>query len=438
LLELPYKEAVEALLKTSVPSHRSRPLEACSRYCGQLIAGVPFHPVVAAAHRAFMDHRPLCLSPDIIWLMICQGVANHINANAEELRPKIVSHQVKITIHVRRDEFVKGSPENPWAEAIEEFTGKVRQHIGSAFDLFQPNFSTTGPVERAAAGIVLLDAMQSYFTYDMDTFCGIPAITLEGTPEDWQAIADRAEQFAFLDLEWWLEPLRAVLRQFVAAAQGNVDRPFWQSLYKYRDESGGPMITGWISTLFPYLTESQTDLTESQTDLTESQTGLAAHRNPYLTLELQRAKDPDGAFDGEHDDIDIDNEHDDIDFDDEHDDIDFDEEDSDDFDELDDDNSDLDQDSDEDYRDERLVGAWLRPKPNRRRDVEDRDADFGWGPCISNLPSGVSRAPFHWDYLDRSFDMEFLGGFLGVSQDKDTLAVKPEIGWAVREAPEET
>jgi hypothetical protein len=33
--------------------------------------------------------------------------------------------------------------------------------------------------------------------------------------------------------------------------------------------------------------------------------------------------------------------------------------------------------------------------------------------------------------------MEFLGGFVGVSQDKDTLTVKPEIGWAVRETPEE-
>jgi Domain of unknown function (DUF4419) len=239
LEEVPYKEAVDALLRTSVFSRRSRPVEACSRYHGQLIAGVPFHPVVAAAHRAFMDHRPLCLSPDIIWLMICQGVANHINANADELRSRIVSHRGKVTIHIRRDDFVKGSPENPWAEVIEELTEKVREHIGSAFDLFQPTFTTTGPVERAAAGVVLLDPMQSYFTYDMETDCGISAVTLEGTSEDWQTIADRAEQFAFLDLEWWLEPLRPVLRQFVAAAQANVDRSFWTSLYKYHDESGG-------------------------------------------------------------------------------------------------------------------------------------------------------------------------------------------------------
>jgi hypothetical protein len=26
-----------------------------------------------------MDHRPLCLSPDAVWLMICQRVANHVN-----------------------------------------------------------------------------------------------------------------------------------------------------------------------------------------------------------------------------------------------------------------------------------------------------------------------------------------------------------------------
>ena len=282
LVEVPYKEAVESLLKTAVTSRRSRSVEACARYHGQLIAGVPFHPVVAAAHRAFMDHRPLCLSPDIIWLMICQGVANHINANAEDLRSRFVTHEGKIQISLRRDDFVKGSPENPWAEAIEEFTGKVQEHIGSAFDLFQPAFTTTGPVERAAAAVVLLDAMQSYFDYDMETFCGIPAITLEGTPEDWQAVADRAEQFGSLDLEWWLEPLRGVLHQFVAAAQGVLDRPFWQSLYKYHDESGGPMITGWISALFPYVKDSRT--------------GLAIHRNPYLTPDSQRLED----IDAEH------------------------------------------------------------------------------------------------------------------------------------------
>jgi hypothetical protein len=54
---------------------------------------------------------------------------------------------------------------------------------------------------------------------------------------------------------------------------------------------------------------------------------------------------------------------------------------------------------------------------------------------LSNLPHGLSMAPFTWDYLSKVFDMEFLGGFVGVAQNSETLALRPEIGWAVRESP---
>ena len=66
---------------------------------------------------------------------------------------------------MRRDDFVKGSPENPWSEVFKEFSAQIRDHVGASIDLFLPSFSTTGPVERAAAEVVLLDAMQSYFEY---------------------------------------------------------------------------------------------------------------------------------------------------------------------------------------------------------------------------------------------------------------------------------
>jgi hypothetical protein len=64
--------------------------------------------------------------------------------------------------------------------------------------------------------------------------------------------------------------------------------------------------------------------------------------------------------------------------------------------------------------------------------------EFHWdtpGFSMRSFPRGLSKAPFRWDYLDRSFDMEFLGGFVGVAQDQETLTLRPEIGWAVREAP---
>ena len=40
-----------------------------------------------------------------------------------------------------------------------------------------------------------------------------------------------------------------------------------------------------------------------------------------------------------------------------------------------------------------------------------------------------------WEYLHQRFDMELLGGFVGVAQDGGTLCLRPEVGWVVREAP---
>jgi hypothetical protein len=370
LPEVPYKQAVEALLTIAVPEddrrmieemarHRVairlpkaapwRPVEACARYHGRLLAGVAFHPVVAAVHRAFMDHRPLRLSPDVLWLLICQAVANHINAHAEALRPQFVRHEGKIQICVQRDDFVKGSPENPWPEVFAAFSAQVRDHVGPSLDLFLPAFSTTGPVERAAAGVVLLDAMSSYFQSVLHTLCGIPAITLEGTAEDWEILAERAEAFAEFGLEQWIETLRPILRQFVRASQGDVERAFWRSLYKLNDQSGGPVITGWITAFFPYLKDYKT--------------GLA--RVPIQGF-FVRGKD---------------------------------------------------------------VNPMLYPG-------QEKEQGFAHGPTLESLPGGLSKAPFHWKYLDKTFSMEFLGGFVGVAQDEETLALRPEIGWAVREAEE--
>jgi len=166
LREVPYYEAVAEFL--------GRPIEACCRYRGQLVKRVDsYHPLIGALHTAFAFHHPICLSPDIIWLTLTQGLAQHINMNAEELRHHFVQHSGKLKIKVYRDDFVKGSADNPWAEVFGEFSEQIHQHIGKAHELIVANFSTTGPIERAASEVVLLDAMQSYFEYEVITRCGI-------------------------------------------------------------------------------------------------------------------------------------------------------------------------------------------------------------------------------------------------------------------------
>ncbi len=319
-------------------------IEACSRYHGRLVARVHEHPVLGALALAFNGHHPFSLSPDMIWLLICQGVAQHVNIHAESLRSKFVQHAEQVTIEVRRDDFFKGSPENPWGEMIDELCLRVREHIGSAHDLFMPQFSTTGPTERIAAEIVLLDAVQSYFKYEFTSRCGIPAITLEGTAEDWQALADRVEAFAEFDLEWWLTPLRPILQELVATAKGIYRGAFWKSIYKYESMSGGDIISGWIVAFFPYLKDKQNNQMVKNRWLAEGGNALKL----LMAAKLNKAK-------------------------------------------------------------------------------------FPFGPRIKGFPNCMSRVPFIWNYRSQCFDMELLGGFVGVAQDETTLTLRPEIGWAIRQ-----
>jgi hypothetical protein len=44
-----------------------------------------------------------------------------------------------------------------------------------------------------------------------------------------------------------------------------------------------------------------------------------------------------------------------------------------------------------------------------------------------------AKAPFLWKYYGADYEMEFVGGLMGIAQDSTTLSLRPEIGWAVRE-----
>jgi len=224
-------------------------LEGCSR--ARPLVASEFHGLFAAVHHAFDEHRPLRLSPDHIWITIEQGLATHVRLNAEALRERFVSHEGQLRLELRHDEFAPGRV-NDWSGVVLEFAQEIRKHIGKKHDLFVADFSTTGVVERCASSVVLMDGMQRYFSYVLRSACGIPRVTLEGTPDDWRAIRERVQYLRELELGWWVDALEPILAQLVETAEGRPDRDFWNSLYKRKNASGGPYITGWIQVFFPY------------------------------------------------------------------------------------------------------------------------------------------------------------------------------------------
>jgi hypothetical protein len=208
------------------------------------------HPLIEAVHLAFSEHRPLILSPDCIWLTIVQGFAHHLLENAESLRGRVVAHDEKKILTVRTESL----DENHWPEMISQFSEQIRRNSDPVLhETLLCNFSTTTPKIRTSFEVALMDAYHRYFEYNAMCVCGIPTVTLEGTPDDWQRMRDRVEVLATFDLAWWTSRLTPILDQFVTTSMGSPDRAFWQAIYKPTHFYFTDSATGWIADLFPYL-----------------------------------------------------------------------------------------------------------------------------------------------------------------------------------------
>lgn len=229
-------------------------------------------PLLSAVGKAFAEHRPLVLSPDAVWLTILQGLAQHIRLHAEQLRPRLVGHEGRERLEVVTDRMPGNSGE--WATVVERISRLLAGGIRDAGDL-ECDFTTSTSVERTAGQVVLLDAYSPYFSYWLVCICGIPSITLTGTPDDWRGIQERVPVLESYGLEDWCRSLTPIIGEFVRSAEGNANVAFWKRIYNPADAYGGHVITGWAARLYPYLTVS----------------GVPGKPNPLLDLPIGEPRD---------------------------------------------------------------------------------------------------------------------------------------------------
>ncbi|MFP2931565.1 DUF4419 domain-containing protein [Pyxidicoccus sp. 3LG] len=210
------------------------------------------HPLLLAVHRAFAEHRPLVLSPDAVWLTIAHGFAQHVRLNAKALRSRLVRHEGRKMLKV----VVTSLPEDDagFKALLTTFREKLREELGPGMPrLLSCDFSTSTDIERMAGDVVLMDVMSPFFDYGMECVCGIPRVTLLGTPEDWRAIRRRIDVIAEFDLEWWTSSLVPIADEFVRASEEQPDIELWKEIYKPKDAYGAERATGWMARLFPYV-----------------------------------------------------------------------------------------------------------------------------------------------------------------------------------------
>lgn len=207
---------------------------------------------------AYACHKSLVLSPDMIWLLISQGFARYVNAHAEELRPKLVDHTGKMDLVVRPK-----SEKDDWPKLIEGFASQIDQHSkGDIAKTITADFTTTGPVERVASQITLMESVKEYFNYIvMRLSCGIPSITVKGTPQDWESVLSKTRQLEAYGLGEWTKSLEPILQEFIRASEGKPNQQFWKCMVKQQPinklKGGGcsmdkpTELDGWFLKLFP-------------------------------------------------------------------------------------------------------------------------------------------------------------------------------------------
>ena len=219
---------------------------------------------------AFAEHRPVKISPDAIWLLICQQFGEYVKQNAEQLRDKFVSHDgtMDLVVESKSDLFAKDAD---WQVVMDEFSKQIEKNTKSDIvNTIKANFTTTGSSERIASEVTLMKVVKPYFKYTVIySGCGIPSITLEGTPEDWQKVLDKTKTLSQYGLEWWTSDLEVILKEFVKASEGNADRGFWQDIVmKNRPGEGhrgkdcspdkGHKLNGWFVKFFPFNKDGRT------------------------------------------------------------------------------------------------------------------------------------------------------------------------------------
>ncbi|MCC8424194.1 DUF4419 domain-containing protein [Mucilaginibacter sp. UR6-11] len=216
-----------------------------------------FHPFFRGMYNAYASHRPFTLSPDMMWLLICQGFANHVNNNSESLRNMFVDFTGKTSLVVQTNNISLDNPNSPWEEIFPEFSKQISRYTGKELtEALTADFSTTTPTTKIASQITALYAMKSYFDFIVImTGCGIPQVTLEGTPADWQKVLDKTEALRKYKLDWWVDKMEPVLKKIVKASKGKKDKEFWQTMFKYhtiKRYGASTIIDGWIVKFFPY------------------------------------------------------------------------------------------------------------------------------------------------------------------------------------------
>ena len=160
------------------------------------------------------------------------------------MRNLFVDHEGKKTIEVQ-----VGDPTIYTVDynfLFDEITKQLKENlkVPEFVDGVTADFGTTSAVQKIVSQITLMYSVNQYFDFGMICGCGIPALEMLGSEEDWMKLSSKLkvlrtllepiENDLNLSREWW-DLVQKVFWNLQTTYQGHPDEDWWSHIMSYKE-----------------------------------------------------------------------------------------------------------------------------------------------------------------------------------------------------------
>jgi len=213
--------------------------------------------LLSSVLEAYNRHYNLRTGPEDWWYCIIQTVALAIDKNSKKkkVRKFFVEHEGKKELEVKVGPTIYGVNYSWFFEQISQEIAK-NINVPDYVDKVKSDFSQSTKIHKIVSEVTLMSSMQEFFEFRMVLGCGIPAIEMKGTQQDWERFCTKITELRktlkpiedIMGLTLWWDKAEDISNKLLDTYNGNPDTDWWSRIItKERFGSGGQTkLQGWF------------------------------------------------------------------------------------------------------------------------------------------------------------------------------------------------
>lgn len=199
---------------------------------------------------AYSYHKKLSLSPHDFWIMVMAELVKVVRKYPEVFRDLFTDSAEKKTILVE-----SGSMTEMPMDVLSAYLSSAVKFDAS---IVLPEFTTNTPMVNEYFQGLFCDLSSPYYNYGMFC-CGIKAIQLLGTEEDWRHLKESVDKLVEVfgskhdGLSKYLKRVSLIFKNiYLTYDQDHAHWDFWESIFTQQNVGSGSqlIINGWITDLY--------------------------------------------------------------------------------------------------------------------------------------------------------------------------------------------